>query len=102
MEKKLIILTTIITLLFGCNNSGNTEQEPVAQVFDKVLTQQEIHSVIPENVTGNDSIQFIANYINNWIKEQIIIHQAELNLKEEEKSFLGSKQIIFGIAVRVT
>ncbi len=83
--KHLIPLLAGLWLL-TCNNNTQ-EQEPVAQVFDKVLTRQDLLDIVPENVTGNDSIQFVRNFINNWIKEQVIIHKAELNLKEEEKSF---------------
>jgi hypothetical protein len=77
----------LLFYLTGCTDSVKKENIPLAQVYDKVLTKEEIAEITPNNLTGNDSIQFITNYINNWIKEQIIIHQAELNLKEEEKSF---------------
>ena len=87
MKINRIIAFSCILLFSYCSVSSRNEEEPVAQVFDKVLTKSELSGIIPENISGNDSIQFITNYINNWIKEQIIIHQAELNLKEEEKSF---------------
>jgi hypothetical protein len=86
MHTKYIIPLLACVLLLACNNNTQ-EQEPVAQVFDKVLTQQDLLEIIPENISGNDSIQFVQNFINNWIKEQVIIHKAELNLKEEEKAF---------------
>ncbi|PHR69368.1 MAG: peptidylprolyl isomerase [Lutibacter sp.] len=60
---------------------------PVAKVYNKILYQSEIDAVLVSNLAKQDSVLFVENYINSWAKQQLLLHQAELNLKDETISF---------------
>jgi hypothetical protein len=73
--------------LFG---SCSQKEEPVvaaARAYDVVLSIDELSSVIPDNSTVEDSLRIAQAYINNWMREQVVLHHAELNLQEEQKDF---------------
>lgn len=59
----------------------------MAKVGDKTLTWKELSEVIPDSSTPEDSLVLSETYINNWIREQVVLRQAELNLAEEQKNF---------------
>ncbi len=76
----------IITLSFyACKNMDSDTGKPVAKVIDKYLYLDEIRDIIPNNGTKEDSILLARSYINQWITKQLLLHNAELNLTEEEK-----------------
>ena len=57
----------------------------MARVFDKYLYKADVAGVIPNGSSKQDSITLAKNYIQNWIKQQVILHKAETNLDEEKK-----------------
>jgi hypothetical protein len=56
-------------------------------VDDKYLYSSELKDVIPLNTTVKDSLILAKNYINNWVREKLILRQALLNLSEEQLDF---------------
>lgn len=59
----------------------------LARVYDKYLHASDVQANVPHGLTGKDSLIAAKNYINNWVKEQLLIEQAERNLTEEQKDF---------------
>src|SRR5690606_23668230 len=49
-----------------------------------IITPSEIQSVIPKNLSEDDSLQFVQQYIEKWIKDRILVSQKENFLSEEE------------------
>ena len=91
MLKNSIYLLTLI-LLFSCDfptklKVEDDEKDVVARVYDKSLYRSDIDAVFASNLGKNDSILFVDNYIKSWAKQQLLLHQAELNLNEGTKSF---------------
>ena len=62
-----------------------TVDEPVARVNDKVLYKKDLKKLFRQRVSSQDSIVVVKNYIDNWIKEQLMLSRAEMNLSEDEK-----------------
>lgn len=86
----------LIPFLAGCNlvskGNGDVEKgEPVARVYDRYLYDEDLINIVPDELTGNDSLAFIQNYINVWAKDQLMLYKAEFNLTENKKDF--EKQI---------
>lgn len=70
----------------GCKkNGGDALSKPVVRVGDKILTQKELYDVIPDNISEDDSIIFAQDYLNRWIRSELLLRKAELNLTPEEK-----------------
>ena len=59
----------------------------IAQVYYHKLYLSELQRDIPSGLSPEDSISIANEYINSWIKEQLILHEAEKNLSIKEKNF---------------
>lgn len=90
MSKSLFDIAAVaalfIALFAGCNKFGKKDAL-VAEVGDKQLTWSELMEIIPDNSTPEDSIQLAQRYINNWLKEQVVLSKAEESLADEKKDF---------------
>lgn len=83
----LILLITIATACDFIPSFKNDDRIPVARVYEKNLYAEDIVDVSPQNMTSQDSLLFVKNYINTWATEQLFLYQAEINLTSEVSSF---------------
>jgi len=83
-----IIISLFFILFFNnCKKEKKAETDyPVARVFDKYLYLSEIKKIIPDKIPTNDSIQLAKEYIDKWIKKQLLLRKAEIILTDEEKN----------------
>lgn len=88
---------SVIVILFGvftsCNffNKVEVEDDAVARVKDVFLFNSAIRDIIPKGASKEDSLLIANNYIQNWVKERLVLEKAELNLKDDQRDF--DKQI---------
>ncbi|MCG3166949.1 MAG: hypothetical protein POELPBGB_02732 [Bacteroidia bacterium] len=84
-----LFFTACLPLLFLASSctyfKKQSDENPVARVYDQYLYAEELRSVIPSGASKEDSMQLAATYINNWIKQHLLVRKAELNLPEEKK-----------------
>jgi hypothetical protein len=84
--KKLILVLLII--LTGCSTFFKKKTEhAVARVYDEYLYESELKSIIPPGTHAKDSITLAKSYIDNWIHQRLVIHQAEKNLTSNQMDF---------------
>jgi hypothetical protein len=83
--KNLILALSFCLILFSCNSKK--DDAILATAFDYTLYQSDIKGIVPEGSSKADSISIIKNYINNWIKQKIVLHKAEKNLNSDQKDF---------------
>lgn len=79
---------TIALLLTVCSCSffnKESDKNVVARVENKLLLETDIQGIIPQNTSPEDSALIINNYIQNWVKDNLILKKAELNLKDSQK-----------------
>ena len=82
--KKLTLLLLIPSL--ACSLfEDRINDTSLARVNNKYLFQSDIEGIVPADRPKEDSILFINNYVNNWIKDNLILYRAELNLKDKQK-----------------
>ncbi len=76
-------------LISSCNylkkRDTETTENAVARVHDKYLYTEDISRMIGQGTSKEDSALLANNYIQNWIKQQVILHKAETNLDDEKK-----------------
>lgn len=84
MKKYLLILSALICLS-SC--SHKTKDKVVAQIYYSKLYESEVRSNMPSGLSQEDSLAMANDYIDNWIKEQLILHEAEKKLTLREKNF---------------
>ena len=83
----IIAVVTACDLLPGRKKSGKA----VARVYDKYLYAEETENLVPAGTSSKDSIQITQNFINNWIRQELLLHMAESNLTDEQMDF--NKQV---------
>lgn len=88
---KIRLFISIIALfVFSCKtektSEASTGQKAIARVFEKSLYPEDIKEILPKNSTPKDSEIFVKSYIEQWITNELILHQAEGNLPEDEKN----------------
>ena len=80
------ILFIVLISTFSCTLLDKENEESViARVENKNLLLSDIDGVVPVGIPSEDSLLIINNYIQNWIKENLILQKAELNLQENQK-----------------
>ncbi len=80
------IIFLIIILLVSCAQSDKDKGLiPVVEVHGKKLTIKELENAIPDNISQPDSAAFAQSFISRWVKKQLLLNKAELNLTDKEK-----------------
>ena len=80
-----------LLLLQGCDLFSKKSKEIiVAECYGKYLYESDLNSVA-QGVDATDSIARVNAYIDSWVRQQLLLHQAEANLSPEELDF--TKQI---------
>lgn len=69
-------------LFVACKQEAD-KGELLAKVYDEQLHAADVAVILPEKIEGDDSVRFIQTYINQWVKERLLIRQAERNLDLE-------------------
>ena len=88
MRLKLSLIGLVCYLaLISCQNSNGNGDKIVATIYDKTLYQSDLQSIMYEGISYNDSIVRTKAFIDNWIRRQLVIHQAENNFDASELDF---------------
>ena len=70
----------LVLVLISCKN--RFQNEPVVELYDKKLYYDEIINELPKNEV--DSSYFIENYISFWIRENLLLNSAKINLPSKQ------------------
>jgi len=57
---------------------------PVARVKDTFLYKHNLNGMVPDDVSSEDSIQITSQYIDDWIKKQLMIDRASESMQLNE------------------
>jgi hypothetical protein len=83
--KKFLIFSLVI--LASCSYFKKNTERVVARVLDDYLYESDLRGVIPPGTIAKDSITLTRNYIEDWIRQKLVIRQAENNLTNEQMDF---------------
>ncbi len=75
----------IFTLAACSPGNGGEGEDPFVQIGEKILTKNQIYQAVPNGISNEDSTIFAQEYINRWIRSELLLSKAELNLTPEEK-----------------
>lgn len=88
--RSLACILPLIFALTGCDLTGkfsaDAEREAVARVHDRYLYRDELAEIIQPGLPTKDSLQLASNYIQNWIRNELVLYKAESNLDDEKKN----------------
>ncbi len=89
MNKILILLLVLAT---SCSAFFKKKSERVlARVYDDYLYVSDVKGVVTPGTPSKDSISITRGFIENWIRQRLILQQAEKNLTSSQLDF--SKQL---------
>jgi hypothetical protein len=78
----LFILATSCTTFFK-----NQNERVIAKVFDEYLYESDLIGLVPPGTASKDSIAMSKGYVDNWVCQQLLIHQARKNLTKDQLDF---------------
>lgn len=72
----------------ACNSlfNHNSDRDEIAVFGSKKLYRSELNLVIPHDLSEIDSISFAQNYIEKWVRNQLMLEKAEINLNKKTLS----------------
>ena len=80
MKSKLFFLIITIPFFWSACNRLDNKDKLLVSLYDKELYFSEIKNLIPEEKL--DSTTYVEIYIDNWIKKQLLLFQAKMNLND--------------------
>lgn len=91
MKKKAIIILAMAALLAAgfsaCRSGGEEapqkEDRLLAKAYNKSLYLSELDGMIPEGTSSADSNLIISAYVNRWVREALILYEAERNIPND-------------------
>lgn len=88
----VLITCSFILVLSACSGyNNNANREAVAQVGEKYLFADQIPVGSGNGLTREDSISISRNYIDRWIRNELILMKAEENLSKEYQAEIDNK-----------
>ncbi|WP_446772302.1 peptidylprolyl isomerase [Macellibacteroides fermentans] len=81
------ILLTLSVSLFACKKAIQTDEpDALVKVNDRILTRNEVESLIPKGTTSADSLLLAESYIKKWVKDELVLKIAQRNLGSDKET----------------
>ncbi len=78
-----ILLTVVACLLMAsCRNSGD-DSPVVARVYGYELHKSDLVGLVPQGVSSEDSAAIVSSYIDQWVRQTVVLAKAEKNVKQD-------------------
>lgn len=84
MRKLAVILSLLLSLCAACRRNADPV---VAQVYHYKLYASEVRQGMPVGLSQEDSLALASDFIDSWVKEKLVLHEAEKRLAAGEKNF---------------
>jgi hypothetical protein len=84
MNSRVFIPIFWFCFFTGCKNMNSTDEgKPLVKVGDKILYSSVVEQLLPEGASKEDSTAIVQGYIENWIRDNLIIMEAEKNIPND-------------------
>lgn len=81
-----LVMLLVAMLTGSCSRWSNSgEEEPLAKVGNVYLYPADLKGLIKPGISKEDSISMVASLVEKWVRKQVILQKAEMNLTNEEK-----------------
>ena len=81
----------LLAMLFAASSCSllhkKEDDNILAIAYDKHLYSSELNGLTPAGMSTNDSLEITKQYIDNWVRQQSLLHHAERNLVADQKDF---------------
>ena len=82
------VFLLLILLVSSCQLKEVSSDKIVARVNNQYLYASEVNDHIRANLSSADSTSMAKNYINAWVKEQLLLEKAVFNLNPSQQTSL--------------
>lgn len=84
--KNKFLLIILFSVCIACHSDKEEQKTLIGKVDDSYLYLEDVNGIIPKATSHNDSIALLKRYVENWVREKLIIQKAEDNLTDEQKN----------------
>ncbi|MEG0807506.1 MAG: hypothetical protein RR410_04040 [Alistipes sp.] len=86
LQSKIVAVIGTL-LLIGCQElpAYFASDTTLAKIGGKSLQLRDVASVVPQGVTGGDSVAFLKVYVDRWVRKQLKLQEAEILFSSSEK-----------------
>ncbi len=83
--KVTIWIAILVSIIGGCQlvKKDQPEDRLLAKVHNKTLYLSELDGMFPDETTPEDSALIINAYVERWIREALLLHEAEKNIPSD-------------------
>ncbi|WP_372746323.1 peptidyl-prolyl cis-trans isomerase [Lutibacter sp.] len=87
--KNLVSFIVLLVTLQSCNyfTFKDSKKEALARVKDTYLYKEDLKNIFNADLSEQDSILLVNSYINNWVKQQLLLSKAQINLEDNSDNF---------------
>jgi len=89
--KYLFLLLFSLSFLSCTSYDSNGREEPIAKVGDRYLYPSDLPEAITFGLTPEDSSSISKKYINKWIRKQLLLQRAELNISTNQQKEINNQ-----------
>ena len=83
--KRILGYILVVFIYTSCDFLNTPRAEnAIARVGNNYLYESDIEAIFSEKISGQDSVNLVRNYINDWATEQLLIDNAIINLNEDK------------------
>ncbi|HMQ06186.1 MAG TPA: hypothetical protein PKC30_02740 [Saprospiraceae bacterium] len=85
MDRAILYLLPVVLVFLSCEsrNSVKTEDRLLAKAGNRTLYLSNVESVFPVFSDSEDSIIFLNNFVDQWIRKTILLEEAEKSLPKD-------------------
>ena len=87
LNTSLLLLLCLLTLV-GCRRQVD-DSPVVARVYDHELHRSDLAGIVPPGLSADDSLAIINNYVDQWVRQTVVLSKAEKNVKQDFSKQLG-------------
>ncbi|MEZ5041850.1 MAG: hypothetical protein R2828_18285 [Saprospiraceae bacterium] len=70
--------------ILSCQLTENDDKGVIlAKVYNKTLYSLELDGLFPKGAMAEDSLQFLQTYVDKWVKDALVLHEAELHIPND-------------------
>ncbi len=79
----------LILIISSCSSSDKKDnrENAVARVYDNYLYRSDLQDMVAPGISGKDSLALVNEYIDNWVRQQLLLRMAEDNLPKNKMDF---------------
>ncbi len=80
----LFVASSCEYLNLGSSEDADITAIPIARVKETFLYRDDLAGVVPDDISSRDSIDIVNQYVDSWIKKQLMIDKASANIQFDE------------------